>query len=572
MHQQPLESLLLLLTESRRIHFVNKENVLFILRLLNILLGRFLSSLSTFELFQTQISRANQEFHSANRSLRSSKMNPPTTCIDDLPPEMVCELFKYLHPKDLAACSRVNKRWHSIYSGFKVHRLFVSKTHDPRFCHWYHSKRTVEDQQLIRPEPFGRLAGWPLLSNLKHLALRDFPSEFNLNQLKSFGQLLHLEINTKTTEIFFNLKLPKLKVLSIVLDCPLLFIDCPELCVLHYDEPNNKNWLNVVHPETIRKLNTNMSGSKLVPFKNVDCLVTNRFNLICKDTLLSLPALKALHWNGVFEHLFMPISGRVRTLEEMKRRLNEFMDEANALRGDDFQLRFAGFQLTKQKLNEINFDMRVEHGQECVYSEYVYLKNYELIDSDDTLAFIDHDVNYTRLLEVTPEIPSYFFKRFARIQGVRTRGPVENAAHFLWFLRSLSPVSRLSLSRPKLNQEFYDQLPVVAPSLTYLDLDEEPFELNLQFICELSHFALLVIHKFLPLESLELILGCRIESGFFCFQTENARYMLETEIDSKSWVVSEYGSFDHPIFTSEEPAEIIAFFKGVSDRAKKQRV
>ena len=95
------------------------------------------------------------------------KMSSPTS-IDDLPSEMICELFKHLCPKDLVTCSMVNKRWHN-YAGFKVHRLVVANYRvDDK---WYHSDRKIEDQELCSSERFSRLANKPLLSNLKHLAL-----------------------------------------------------------------------------------------------------------------------------------------------------------------------------------------------------------------------------------------------------------------------------------------------------------------------------------------------------------------------------------------------------------------
>ena len=40
-----------------------------------------------------------------------AKPTEPATSIEDLPPEMIFELFKYLHVEDLAICSMVNKRW-----------------------------------------------------------------------------------------------------------------------------------------------------------------------------------------------------------------------------------------------------------------------------------------------------------------------------------------------------------------------------------------------------------------------------------------------------------------------------
>ena len=123
----------------------------------------------------------------------SSPTKPTTTSIDDLPPEMICELFKHLHPIDLAACSMVNMRWHSIYAGFEMHRLVAANYRF--FGKWYHSGRTIEDRQRCSLEIFSRLANKPLLSNLKHLTLFTIGVSFDLNQLNAFRQLVHLEIS-----------------------------------------------------------------------------------------------------------------------------------------------------------------------------------------------------------------------------------------------------------------------------------------------------------------------------------------------------------------------------------------
>ena len=121
-----------------------------------------------------------------------SKPTEPAASIDDLPPEMICELFEYLQPKDLAACSMVNKRWHSIYGGFRMHRL-VAVDYDNWYYDlgkWYNSNQAIREERS-HLKIFRLLAEKPLLSNLKHLALS---GELDLNELNRFRQLVHLEI------------------------------------------------------------------------------------------------------------------------------------------------------------------------------------------------------------------------------------------------------------------------------------------------------------------------------------------------------------------------------------------
>ena len=96
-----------------------------------------------------------------------------TATIDDLPAEMICKIFRHLHPKDLAVCSRINKRWHSLYAGFKVDRLVAS---DAFNCmEPTSSQREIEDKELCPLKMFSRIVGHPLILHLKYLVLTDSP-------------------------------------------------------------------------------------------------------------------------------------------------------------------------------------------------------------------------------------------------------------------------------------------------------------------------------------------------------------------------------------------------------------
>lgn len=160
-------------------------------------------------------------------------MNAPTyqanITIDDLPAEMICELFKHLHLKDLLTCSMVNKRWQSIYSSFKLDRLAVIGHQDHFFREWCYPRWLVRDEEVCCPEMFNRLASKPLVSNLKHFALCDHLNRIDLNNLNRFGQLLSLTIKTRHIPSKSKLSLPKLKVLAFeALDSANhLSIDCP---------------------------------------------------------------------------------------------------------------------------------------------------------------------------------------------------------------------------------------------------------------------------------------------------------------------------------------------------------
>ena len=51
-----------------------------------------------------------------------------------------------------------------------------------------------------------------------------------------------------------------------------------------------------------------MKSSEIGRFKNLECLLTCRFDCISKDTLQKLPELRELQYNGGFEDVYARIS------------------------------------------------------------------------------------------------------------------------------------------------------------------------------------------------------------------------------------------------------------------------
>ena len=466
-----------------------------------------------------------------------SSLTKPTATIDDLPAEMICELFKHLNLKDLAACSMVNKRWNKIYSGFKVQRLFAIGVSQKFHLHkWLSPFQLIRDEELVPLKLFGRLVDRPLLSNLKLLALDGYSCPFDLNKLNMFSQLIGLNIKIRyITDENLHLSLPKLVLLTIhefVGDC-IVSIDSPQLnvlSVLTYTKWPEKSPLEVKRPETIRKLVTNMVGSKLQPFKDVECLVTTNFEMISRETLRSLPGLKAFHYNQtIVDHRF-PWMDQVNTFDRMKRALSEFLDELRVLKRTDFEFRFAGLRLTT--LAEIDFGMQLERGRELIFNEYVYMKNYQLIDANAPLDYITV-LDYNRLMsyKLTEKFPSCFFKKFPRIVRIEARGAVGDQVHFLWFLGSVSLLRSLRLFCPRLGQEFYDLLPTTTPLLTELVLEQEhEQQLSFDFIGELCDLTLCFIDQKLCFASLNSLIRSLAKLG-----KSSCRFQFE-----EKWVHIEY--------------------------------
>ena len=531
-------------------------------------------------------------------SSSSARSTKPAT-IDDLPTEMIRELFKYLSPKDLAACSLVNKRWHSIHSDFRLNSLVVRSSSIPECAmlhfKWYdahHSNQRIA--YSYRSENFLRLLKRPLLTNLKRLALhwhREF--EFDLNELNKFSQLVQLEIDNPAIEAKrVILKLPMLTVLVLqcVNDHCVFSVDCPVLKVLVYDEGNKaglKSLLVVKHPETICKLDTNMVGTKLAPFKSVECLVTGQFKLINKHTLLSLPRLKELHFTrritrGVAIPIFLEYSDPFDAICRLKEALNEFLSDVKELRGADFRFTFSGFQMHKWTFEQIDFGVREWQSSELERSEWersewerlcdehLYMKNPQLIDPEASLDFVQR-FDYTRLMHVVAgEIPSWLFKRFTNIRSVETTARVDDPEHFRWFLSSLRTVSGLYLKNAELAQEFYDQLPAAVPLLGSLHVLEyghvDEMRLNFDFIARLPHLSWLSIWPELPPESIAWLvtwLAGRLESGGWSrvsFRLSRIRLEIKiTKIDN----LFEIGKGYKTVFKTKDPNKILNYLEKI---------
>lgn len=466
----------------------------------------------------------------------------PSTNIEDLPPEIISVLFHLVFDannlKDLVACSLVNKRWHSIYSTFKVQRLAAidEDVRDPfnsfaiyYLANWYHSEERIREEEICSLKMCARLIDRPFLSNLKHLALSAYLFDFPLDELNRFGQLVHLEIHMRffcgpscvqDGQAIVHLNLPQLKVLVFSCFNPVyLYIDCAQLNVLasgHLDR------LQVKHPETIRKLEIERFDPRwLAQFQNVECLVLSGntnfdFGQEHKIGLQSLPKLKEFYFNvSISRHFRFSswMSSPIGTLAIVKRALCEFMEDNSLLKGADSRFVFAGFPLTRKRLDTIDFGMQVIEREErrgeqkeMMYDEYIYAKNWQLVDPNATLDFIT-TMDYSRLMSGTEELLTGFFRKFPRIQIVRLTGEVPNESHLLWFLKSLRLLKRLEFDGSQFGQEFYDQLPDVTRSLVEFKMKfdsvrEDGQPLNYEFIGKWSRLVNLALYRDLNVEAL----------------------------------------------------------------------
>lgn len=489
--------------------------------------------------------------------------------IKDLPLEMIREIFKHLRPNDLVACARVNKRWNSVYSGFRVRRLVAIQNY------WYFPSKLYNSNQPIRKELchlnwFFRLKDKPLFSNLTHLAFCGFDSDLaklDLNVLNKFSQLIHLEIIVGVLVVKeVNLNLPKLRTLALHgCNNSRFLVDCPELSVLlHRDEAPNETLLVIKYPETIKRIETDLPVSKLTLYKNVECLITGELKAIHKDTLLSLPKLNELRYNKEIRFWINSIGRPFCPNETFKRFLNNFLDDFKMLRGPEFMFIFAGLQLNKANLSEI--DLCLEESKDRSWyasSPHVYLENYELI-VPGTVDFIK-DLNYNFLMENVPEDIPKCFSKFTGVLSVWIGERVKDENHLLTFLKSLISLRELFLTKSQLSQKFYDSLPTSVHFLVKLTLIEEKV-LNFEFIGKLLNLKNLCI----PVDDLSLASLTSLAKGLknlrcleecrFCFCVKEVWFHIEKFEGSNVWKVTENES-DKTVFVTKDPFKIGIFFK-----------
>lgn len=387
----------------------------------------------------------------------------PTTTIDDLPIEMICEIFQHLPLSCLLNCKRVNRRWYSIVDAFKVRRLTV-----------YDDEEFEGPADPCHPDLFAHLAHSVLLSGLMYLRLEHQPDVY-LGKLNSFRQLKELVIGFDLSDIRqLNLDLPNLRRLKVHYTnghCR-ISLDCANLQELYYLEHEDVDLLDIRHPETVRTLQSTFHGAKLARFKAIEFYEVfcydNSYRLFEESTALDLASLRTVAFNGNLRRLLQE-NHFTRPGDEwtlLRSILSTFDKRRQESRRSDLVVYFAGVRLTSETIAYLAVD-------EDELADEFLMKNYAHLQKE--LPFVT-EISYSRLMSLTDELPADYFERFCGIERICVRGPVKDAEHFTWFLKKLNeknPIfEELDLQDPGLPQSFYDQLSSFA-SLTGFWLSEK---------------------------------------------------------------------------------------------------
>ena len=357
-----------------------------------------------------------------------------------------------------------------------------------------------------------------------------------------------------------TLKLPKLKVFAYTelnYRPYVLSIDCPELSVLAVYQ-NAGPLLRVRHPETILTLYTDRSLSSIFKFKNLECLVTDRLELMCIDTLQSLPKLQELRCEVNFEQAY---SAERREMDHMKRTWRRFLDMANRSRRD-FRLVFAGLRLTETSIVEFKLREYRKHGEVVVPDEYLYMMNYEMIDPKPNLMHVGQ-LDYHLLSGLINEIPACFSQKFAYVQRVDVIGAVHDPDHLQSFLKALRrSLRKLRMDLPNLSQEFYNKLPELADFLIKLELREnKEKQFNFDFISKLQRLSSLTVEQPLLFEPFRSLIRCSagLVEGGFCLELNKKWFFIWKAKDCKNWKIGE-NNYCRVVCETERSDEILQYF------------
>lgn len=299
-------------------------------------------------------------------------MNPSLT-IDDLPLEMLCEIFKQLSPKELIKKKRVCRKWNQLISAMKIKRLNVVDVsynlfNDPAEALWYETHRPQLERDVCPPKLLIAMFNSPMLDHLEYLRVNNNPcfelANFDYNKFNGLPMLVQLDFSTIDQNLSLNL--PKLQIFSVTnINDPehKLSLKCPKLQVLRYYEPAGANALHVEEPHKIRILDTSMFGDKLRRFQNVQVLKTDSGcdpNFL--ESILTLKNLRSLQLN-------MPQASleSIQTLIRALRSLTHFKlcEVSFKFKGIDLTISWSNgdepsFQ-DKYTLSAFEFNLKVEN-------------------------------------------------------------------------------------------------------------------------------------------------------------------------------------------------------------------
>lgn len=414
--------------------------------------------------------------------------------MDELPNEMLLEIFLKNPVDQILLCKQVCKRWFAVIdsmirpSSLVIHDFY----HYPILCKWFATNEFVHDYPYriysrslavlkFRPDQ-------PMFSSLRRLYIHH--RDIAINSINCLDRLEILEVNNSNFKgkKTIDINLPNLRVLSLdyiksnVRD---LTIDTPKLerfqCLAVFAR------VFVKHPESIKEFysvsaNWNYEETFLLKFVNLE-------HLYCKcqeydeQILLKFKHLKTFHFG--YENL---------------EGLMQFKQQKAALNLKDPQIYFLGIHSDAFPL--INLNMVEDWPEEINRFDWVnwvygyrinaetiefYASNYfHLADRPYNIRMVDWSLLESYSLQHNFDgAPIELVKKLVSLDELELSGELRDSKQFVSLLRHCKYLRSFKVTAPFMSQSFFDEVlsehcPVIE-SLTLYNQNQLNFDFLLKF-------------------------------------------------------------------------------------------
>ena len=433
--------------------------------------------------------------------------------MDNLPLDLYQSIFNYLRIDDLFNLRLVNKKLNKLLKDYKIDELFFYDasfyvSHLNYHFDWAMSKKPVLFRNLIEKSklfilrnPFFQIFQ---IENLKSLKIDkyigSFFNEFNLEDLNQFYQLVHLEISLTSIRSKYEnrLSLPNLiffyfKMKFNKLD---LMIDCPSLAFLSLAFKQNDYLDNVrfEHLASIRYLRINRLINNVSIFKNIECLECKYDSDISVDDLSNFIRLKEVK----FRRRKDAENSNLTKIIEYKTTLNE-----------QFKIYHAGIEvLADAKL--LPFDEKKLAEFDYYFTKLLIAERNSPNLLADNLSWI-RQIQYTNLMNLIKIFCNENFNLLKfldrlNVKEIKLDRRVEDQGYFISFIKNCLNLNSLHLLSSNLDQKFFEELPGLSSSLSYLVVIDQlnAPELNFEFVNRIYNLEHLVTSREIDLEEVEL--------------------------------------------------------------------
>lgn len=471
--------------------------------------------------------------------------------INDLPDEMLCEIFSHLCDiKDVLNTRRVCFRWYDVQRWFmKLNKLTLTES-------------PIEQMKLMKK--IETIEDCPKKINNFFLNGSDWQM-FAEKQVELVNNLKFIRIRLGRREYdYLKFDLPNLEIL--VCDwwnCEKdIEINCPKLRELVYHERYTKlSGLRVTYPLSVKKLDTDLRGASVRRFENLEDLTTNEFRTL--KQVDRLPKLKRVRFTGNFYSFSWKTE---EILEKTKQDIRKIMDKLKSIDNPEIKFIYSGFEmnlndryLETMRLSEVHWDIQREGS--------IHQMNVSKLVSE---------VGRKRIWRYSPFDSVRMAKKLPEVYGLEVGMDKYKNKKVLKFIRNLKNLKQLDIRSWKGETKFYNQLPKVAPKLRKIVLSKRPFGerwiVRLDFLNEFPDLVVTRIFAEITREAAEtgFLWLSRGSWRIFAFGTlevdttierRNERFSLRIKEDE--WFVKDLSGMIDLLY----PEEDIVFERGrVEDR------